>query len=121
MARTEVGAQKPGFLAAVTPTEFSMLAVDGIKFVNNGTEWLLLDNGTAGSVNITVKVPPSRTIYGSTIPDKVYAIPATSKRLVGPFPVDVYRRSENEAGGDPFYTYVDTATNAVKVTVISGL
>lgn len=118
MARGQVLAQRPT-LGGVNPSRITP-TVDHIKFANNGSEFLLVENASGGALTVTIKVPPSRTVYGSVIPDRTYNIPNNEFRLLGPFPPSLFRRAEGESGGDPYMTYVDFSAQAgVKVSVIS--
>lgn len=119
MVRALISAVKPT-IAGVVPTDQVVIAADGLKFVNNGVEYLWIENGNASSLTVTAKVPPSRTVYGQTVPDKTWTIATGTKKMIGPFPPELFRRNQGESGGDPFMTYLDFSVGTtVKATLIS--
>lgn len=76
MARTALNIQKIdiGGLNAV----FSAANVDGHSIDNDGHQWLRVNNGGAGAVNVTLQTP--KKIGGVDIADPVIAVPAGEER-----------------------------------------
>lgn len=74
---------------------------------------LLVRNGSAASINVTVDVP-GNTKYGLANPDVVVAVPAGADRLIGPFPGDL----ANPTDGLVALTYSAVATVTVAAIAI---
>lgn len=87
---------------------------DGHMFTVTGKEVLILENTTAGSVNVTLVTPA--TVDGLAVADRVVAVPATSRRVVGKLAKSTYARA-SDADPDPNKCYVDFGTVDAGVTV----
>lgn len=68
--------------------EVSPNTTDGNTYPNNGATWIEVTNGNVGSSNVTVDY--AATVDGQTIPAKSFAIAATKKRRIDPFPVNLF-------------------------------
>lgn len=66
---------------------------------------LFVNNGSASSINVTITVP-GNTKYGQANPAVVVAVPATSAKVIGPFPADL----ANPTTGVVTVAYSATAT-----------
>lgn len=65
-----------------------MDATNGNSLGNSGVQWIELTNGAGTTSTVTVAQPNAQD--GVTSPGKVYSIPTTQKRRIGPFPVAIY-------------------------------
>lgn len=77
--QVQIAGTNPGLVAATA---------GGDKVAPNDRGALLVRNGSAASINVTVVIP-GNTKYGEPNPDKVIAVPAGADRLIGPFPFDL--------------------------------
>lgn len=82
----------------------------GDKFANTGVEMLLVQNGSGGSINVTVATP--QTVDGNAVADKVIAVADGKTALLGPFSKATY----NDTDGFVNVTY--SGTSSVKVAAI---
>lgn len=82
MART---ALTPTALAATGATISAAAAnVDGHTIPGTGDVFILVANGSGGSINVTVVTPGTQD--GLAIADQVVAVPAGATKIIGPFP-----------------------------------
>lgn len=64
----------------------------GDEFVDNGRQETFLEvvNGSGGSINATIEaVKTAKTVDGVgpiTVPDIIVVVPASGRRMIGPFP-----------------------------------
>ncbi|GEP38888.1 hypothetical protein NPS01_25510 [Nocardioides psychrotolerans] len=63
-------------------------SVGGDNVVPNNRGALMVRNGSAASINVTVAVP-GNSRYGPANPDPVIAVAAGATTLIGPFPFDL--------------------------------
>lgn len=88
--------------------------VDG-DIVDCGNVALWVDNGSGGSINVTVQA--TATQDGLDLADLVVAVPAGAKRLIGPFPARTFAQASDAAVGPGRalvdYSAVTTVTRAV--------
>lgn len=113
MARQTLAAQAPSETGHTktwaTPT------VDGFKFAGEGLEYLEIQNGNAGTCNVTLGVP--RTVAGVAHTGRVIAVPAGGERLIALDPA-LYRRGSGLT--DAGLMYADFSVQSlVKVALIS--
>lgn len=95
--------------AGVGPT-YGAAAAGGDSFPNDGHMLLHVKNGAAASITVTVKSP---TVCDQGVShDLVITIPATSDRMIGPFPS---KRFNNKTG------YVDITYSAVATVTVAAL
>ena len=71
--------------------DYETCAAGGDSFVNTGTEFLHVKNGSGGSLTVTVTTPV--TVDSLAVSDQAYAIPAGEERMIGPFPCRWYASS----------------------------
>lgn len=85
-------------LGGIAPS-FASAAAGGDVFPNASDErtFFWVENGSGASINVTFTAQrTSQAVPGAgalTIPDKVVAVPANARRLVGPFP-EAYNNSD---------------------------
>jgi len=77
--------------AGVTPTENAVSASD--TFQNSGKTILLVENGSGGELTVTVVTPS--TVDGLAVSDRTVTVANGAKKVIGPFPVNVYNDSDN--------------------------
>jgi len=70
--------------------ELVMAAADeeGDEYSNTGNEMLLIENGSASPITLTVPTP--YTVDGLDVDDREITIPAGESHLLGPFPQAYY-------------------------------
>jgi len=83
---------------------YSSCAGGGDEFANSGDEFIHIKNGHSSTQTVTIETPA--TVDGLAVADREVAIPATSERLIGPFPSNTY----NDSGGLVQLTY-DSVTS----------
>lgn len=66
-------------------------ATDGFLFQNDGRTFLHIVNVNVGAVIVTFQTP--QTVAGLAVAELAFTIPATSRRVVGPFPRDTFNQS----------------------------
>lgn len=70
-------------LTGVTPT-----ASTGDTFANTGKEYIFVNNGSAGSINVTLDMVA--TLDGAAVTDPVVAVGAGVTKVIGPLPPALY-------------------------------
>ena len=85
-------------------------ATTGDTFPNTGAELLLVKNGGAGSINVTIDYVP--TADGNAVTDPVVAIAAGVTKAIGPFPPGLY----NDASG-----YVKATCDVVTTVTVKAI
>lgn len=86
-------------------------SVNGNSFPFTGRDYLLIENTDVAARTASVLI--ARTVDGQTVPAKTIPIPASGKKLAGPFP-DIYQQ---DADG---LVYVDwDAATGLKITCMS--
>jgi len=63
-------------------------AAGGDEFVNDGKCLIVIDNGSGGSITLTVET--QRTVDGEAVDDKDIVLPAGEQHLLGPWPKPIY-------------------------------
>lgn len=86
--------------------------VGGDTFPNSGREALLVRNGGVGSINVTIATPGQ--VDGLDVSDRVVAVPASSARLIGPFPPRLFS-VDGQAGNNASVTYSGVTSVTVEV------
>jgi len=86
--------------------------VAGDKWVNTGTELVLVHNGGGSSITITLTYGLGGSVDGSVLTPKTVAVPAGKTSLIGPFPTGLY----NDANGQAGITY--SSVTSVKTLVV---
>ena len=87
-------------------------ATDGLLFQNDGQTFLYVVNVNVGAVILTFVSP--QTVAGLPVGDLAFTIPATSTRIVGPFPRDTFNI---QSGGDLGQVQATTDGNGTDITV----
>jgi hypothetical protein len=67
-------------------------SVNHMEFLNNGNQVLRVKNGSAGSLNVTLRSAPDK--FGRSL-TKVVVVAATEDKAIGPFLPDLYNQSDN--------------------------
>lgn len=96
---------------AGTDPALAAASAGGDKVPPNDRGALLVRNGSAASINVTVAVP-GNTKYGQAQPDVVVAVPAGADRMVGPFPADL---------ADPIDGLVTITYSAVTTVTVAAV
>ena len=91
MAWIELAVQ-PVVRAGLDPTMVTAAYTDGNSFSNNGKTWVEILNLT-GATTLTIDTP--NTVDGEAIANPTVSIGANTRYKVGPFPPDVYNRSDD--------------------------
>jgi hypothetical protein len=78
--------------------------VGGDEFINTGIPFIHIKNGDASPVDVTIETP--NAVDGLAVADRVVTVPATSERMLGPFPARTY----NDANAKVKLTY-DSVTS----------
>lgn len=74
-------------IAGATVT-MAAASAGGDKVAPNGRAALLVTNGSAASIDVTIAVP-GNTRFGQPEPDVVVAVAAGATKMIGPFPVEL--------------------------------
>ncbi|MEK7178551.1 MAG: hypothetical protein AAB721_02775 [Patescibacteria group bacterium] len=88
----------------------------GDVFPNTGKEVVVIKNGGAGAITLTVVTPA--TIDGLAVADLTATIGVGETRAVGPFPPGVYSTG-GVAGGNVSLTYSGVTTVTVAVLALT--
>ena len=75
----------------LTPLSVTPDATHGNKFWNNGKTFLLVNNGSGGSLTVTIVTP--NTVDGLAVSDRTVAIADGQLYAIGPFTTD-YKQSD---------------------------
>lgn len=114
MARQTLTAQAP-LIGGVVKT-WATPTVDGFKFSADNLEYLEIQNGNAGTCNVTLGVP--HTVAGVAHTGRVIAVAAGAEKLIALDPT-LYRRA-NDNSTDPGLMWADFSVfTSVKVALIS--
>ncbi len=102
-------------LAAGVTQSLSAASGDGHKFVNNGREFLVARNSTAGTITMTVVT--GGTVDGYAINDVDIAIAAGATALAGPFKPEVFNQRSGSDAGKVYLNWNSTVTGTVANSV----
>jgi len=83
-------------------TTLAAADTDGNMFINTGRTFIIVNNADVAAKTVTFQTPLE--VDGQGIADKVVSVPATTERLIGPFPPDLYNQN---SGADIGKVYVD--------------
>jgi hypothetical protein len=112
MARTEITVTEAS-PAGVAPGFQAADAANGMKFRNNHPTILLVRNGGASPITVTVET--SVTVEGIAVPDRLITVPAGGDRVIGPFLPAYY----DQSGADRGFVFVEfSADTSVTVAAI---
>ena len=81
----------------------------GDEWANDGKQFVEVNNGSAGSINVTLNI--RATVDGAAAVNPVVAIAAGARKIIGPFPTGVY----NDSNGRAKISYSAVATITTKV------
>jgi hypothetical protein len=95
--------------AGLTPS-LAAVGGSGDEFHPGDNVFLRVDNGSGGSINVTVVTP--KTVRGQAIADLVVAVPAAGSKLIGPLPKEDYANPA-DGKGDISYSATTSLTIAV--------
>lgn len=93
----------------LTPA-FAAATVSGDEFPNSGREWLVVKNGSGGSITVTASTP--QTVAGLAVAEEAYAVPASGECYIGPFPPGTFN---NTSTGRVALTYSGVTSLTVGV------
>jgi len=85
-----------------------------ITFANTGKEFLLVDHTNAGGSASNLTIATTLTIDGGAVADKVVAISAGEKHLVGPFPTNIYNDDDDEVNATLDGGYADITITLIR-------
>jgi hypothetical protein len=108
----------------LTPSAYTRAGLDlateaaadatGNNWVNSGKEFLYVDNQGAVTCNVTlVYNTTSQTFDGQAVANKVVAVAAGARKIIGPFPTGIY----NDVNSKANVSYDQVAS--VKVLLLS--
>lgn len=95
----------PAFVAA---------AVGGDTCKPGDHAFLVVKNGGAGSINVTITSFPDTTLYGGAIPDMVVAVLNGTERWIGPLSGSMFANSAGDIGIS--YSAITSVTVGVVTT-----
>ena len=110
MARTEITAQsidRDGLASAFTAAN-----ADGHKLLNNGDQFIIVKNGGASPINVTIQTPA--TIEGIAIAEVVIAVAASAEEMIGNFPPSIFNQTDGMIYID-FSAVTDITVGAFKI------
>lgn len=81
----------------------------GDEWANTGQEFVEVNNGSGGSINVTLNI--RATLDGAAAVNPVVAIAAGVRKIIGPFPTALY----NDANGRAKVSYSAVTTVTTKV------
>lgn len=110
MARTAIAVQEIQFLGSGAIAFTAADATNGMMFPNDGRTVLLIKNGGAGAITVTVTSVPDE--YGRT-GDLIISVAAGEERIVGPLRPALFNQ---RSGADQGTVYVGFSA-ATSVTV----
>lgn len=90
-----------------------VLLADGAEHANDGKTMFKLDN-TIASIRTVTFISPA-TILGApalAIADQAFAVPASSERWIGPFPADIFNKSDGLLD-------IDVSADGVTITAVT--
>lgn len=97
-ALTPVAAVDEGVVFALAAAN-----VDGHRIPGGGNVLLVVNNGSGGSINVTVQT--AATEDGLAVAEQIVAVGAGVQKVIGPFRPSTYDRASGAA--DPGEVYVD--------------
>jgi len=109
MAASEITIQ-PISRSGLTPS-YEAANADGNYFANSGNEFFHVKNGDSSPHTVTIQTP--NTVDGLEIADRVVTVPATSEKMIGPFPAGTY----NDGSGNVNLSYDDITSMTIAVLV----
>lgn len=84
-------------------------ASGGDSFANTGVEFVIIKNGSGGTLTVTLVI--QSTVDSQVVTNKTLAIPTLTSCIVGGFPVSNY----NDANGRMNFTYSGVTTLSIGV------
>lgn len=111
MARVELTVKQASGNTPITDLYASATALDGVnghQFTYTGKRKLIVNNGSGGSINVTIPTPASADVDGLAVPDRVVAVAAGKIAVIRDF------ASAVQADGK---VYVDFSS----VTTVTGV
>ena len=97
MAATELTVRTPGRTGVLTSAADAADVANGNKFDNDGKTLLYVAKGAGGaSVTLTFSMTP--TAFGDAVTAQTTAVTTTEDTVIGPFPVDRFNQSGDDAG-----------------------
>lgn len=82
------------------------------KWINTGTQFVIVNNGNAGSLTVTLNYGSGGTIDGQVLPNKTFAVATTKWGIFGPFPTGLF----NDANS--YCTLAWSLTATVKALIV---
>jgi hypothetical protein len=79
------------------------------KFLNTGSQFVWINNGSGADITVTLNYGVGGTIDGQALPARVVTVTKAHSVLVGPFPTGLY----NDANGYMSITYSAATTVTV--------
>jgi hypothetical protein len=85
-----------------TNPTFDALHADGQMFVNTGAEFIVVKNGNASTLTLTITTP--QTVAGLAVADRTVTLLTTEDSYIGTFRKDLY---DQPSGADAGKVYID--------------
>lgn len=85
--------------------------VDGNSIDGDAKTFLEVVNGGGAPINVTIQTPA--TLGGLAVADQVVAVTNGERRLIGPFPKNVYNRPSDPDAGKVYIDYSDVTSVTV--------
>lgn len=101
MARQDLTTEVITDTGNTNPT-FDALHADGQMFVNSGEEFIIVKNGNAGTVVITITTP--QTVNGLAVAERTVSILTMEDGYIGRFSKNLY---DQLSGSDAGKVYID--------------
>ena len=111
MVRTEIvatGLSKSGIATTLVAAH-----TDDNMFINTGRTFVIINNADVAEKDVTFVTPLE--VDGQGVADKIVAIPATSDRLIGPFPPALYNQTAAPDIGKVHVNFEDFADATIAV------
>lgn len=96
--------------AGKTPT-YSSAAGGGDKFIPDKDVFIHVKNGSGGAITVTVATPGD--VDGEAIADRAVSVGATSEKMIGPFPKQLFANPADSGKAAITYSGVTSLTIAV--------
>lgn len=94
---TEITVSTPGRAGVLTSSATAADVANGNKFDNDGKTKLFVAKG-AGGASTTLSISQAPTAFGGVVAAQTVTVTTTEFSILGPFPVDQFNMSGDDAG-----------------------
>lgn len=98
-------------VSVATATATAAASGDGNSFTNNGNCVAIIEVAGAAS-DVVASFVTQSTVDGQAVGDRTVAVGANSRKVVGPFPPEIYNVKDVTDNGKVVVTWTGTLTNA---------